>query len=119
MREDILHGNKCRRELLICGKMKNKFNLDYACYHSFQIALSYSLLSRDIKVKIYKNVFLFLVLCGCGTWPLIRKHRRLTVFENRVPRRTFEPKGGEVIAGWRKLHNEELHNLYSSPAKYN
>jgi hypothetical protein len=37
------------------------------------------------------------------------------VFENRVLRRIFEPKRNEVIGGWRKLNNEELHNLYSSP----
>jgi hypothetical protein len=40
---------------------------------------------------------------------------RLRVFENRVLRRIFGPKGDEVIGGWRKLHNEELHNLYGSP----
>jgi hypothetical protein len=38
------------------------------------------------------------------------------VFENRVLRRIFEPKRDEVTGGWRKLHNEELHNLYSSPS---
>jgi hypothetical protein len=38
------------------------------------------------------------------------------VFENRVPRRIFGPKRDEVKGGWRKLHNEELHNLYSSPS---
>jgi hypothetical protein len=41
---------------------------------------------------------------------------RLRVFENRVLRRIFGPKGDEVTGGWRKLHNEELHNLYSSPS---
>jgi hypothetical protein len=38
------------------------------------------------------------------------------VFENRVVRKIFGPKRDEVIAGWRKLHNEELHNLYCSPS---
>jgi hypothetical protein len=41
---------------------------------------------------------------------------RLRVFENRVSRRIFGPKRDEVTGGWRKLHNEELHNLYSSPS---
>jgi hypothetical protein len=55
------------------------------------------------------------VLCGCETWSLtLREEHRLRVFENRVLR-IFGPKGNEVIGGWRELHNEELHNLYSSP----
>jgi hypothetical protein len=44
------------------------------------------------------------------------KEHRLSVFENRVLRRIFGPKRDEVTGGWRKLHNEELHNLYSSPS---
>jgi hypothetical protein len=49
------------------------------------------------------------------TWTLtLRKGHRLRVFENRVLRRTFGLKRDEVIGGWRKVHNEELHNLYSS-----
>jgi hypothetical protein len=56
------------------------------------------------------------VLYGCETWSLtLREEHRLRVFENRVLRRIFEPKRDEVIGGWRKLHNEELHNLYCSP----
>jgi hypothetical protein len=59
---------------------------------------------------------MFLFLYGCETWSLtIRKEQRLRVFENRVLRRIFGPKRDEVTGGWRKLHNEELHNLYSSP----
>jgi hypothetical protein len=46
----------------------------------------------------------------------LRKERRLKVFENRVLSRIFGPKRDEVTGGWRKLHNEELHNLYSSPS---
>jgi hypothetical protein len=50
------------------------------------------------------------------TWSLtLREEHRLRVFENRVLRRIFGPKRDEVTGGWRKLHNEELHNLYSSP----
>jgi hypothetical protein len=52
----------------------------------------------------------------CGTWSLIlREEHRLRVFENRVLRRIFGPKRDEVKGDWWKLHNEELHNLYSSP----
>jgi hypothetical protein len=53
----------------------------------------------------------------CETWSLIfREEHRLRVFENRVLRRIFVPKRVEVMRGWRKLHNEELHNLYSTPS---
>jgi hypothetical protein len=56
-----------------------------------------------------------LLLYGCETWSLtLREERRLRVFENRVLRGIFGPKRDEVIWGWRKLHNEELHNLYCS-----
>jgi hypothetical protein len=47
----------------------------------------------------------------------LREEHRCRVFENRVLRRIFRPKNDEIIAGWRKLHNEELHNLYSSPSE--
>jgi hypothetical protein len=56
------------------------------------------------------------VLYGCETWYLIlREEHRLRVFENRVLRRICGPKRDDVTGDWRKLHNEELHNLYSSP----
>jgi hypothetical protein len=59
-----------------------------------------------------------LVLYGCEeTWSLVlREEHILRVFENRVLRRIFGPKRDEVTGGWRKLHNEELHDLYSSPS---
>jgi hypothetical protein len=57
------------------------------------------------------------VLYVCQTWsPTIREEHRLRVFENRVMRRIFGPKLDEVVGGWRKLHNEELHKSYSSPS---
>jgi hypothetical protein len=56
-------------------------------------------------------------LYGCETWSLtLREEHRLREFDNRVLRRTFRPKRDEVTGGWRKLHNEELHSLYSSPS---
>jgi hypothetical protein len=57
------------------------------------------------------------VLYGRETFPLtLREEQRPRVFENRVLRRIFDPKRGKkIIGGWRKLHNEELHNLYASP----
>jgi hypothetical protein len=78
--------------------------------------LSSRLLSRNVKVKIYKTTILSVVLYGCETWSLtLREEHRLRVFENRVLRRIFGPKMDDVTGEWRKLHNEELHNLYSSP----
>jgi len=57
------------------------------------------------------------VLYGCETWSLtLREKRRLRVFENRVRRRIFGPKRGEVTGKWKKLHNEELNDLYCSPS---
>jgi hypothetical protein len=56
-------------------------------------------------------------LYGCETWSLtVREEHNLRLFEKRVLRRIFGPKRDEVVGGWRKLHNEELHNLYSSPS---
>jgi len=55
-------------------------------------------------------------LYGCATWSLtLREERRLRVFENRVLRRVFGPKRDEVTGEWRKLHNEELRDVYSLP----
>jgi hypothetical protein len=73
--------------------------------------LSPRLLSRNVKVKIYKTIILPVVLYGCETWYLtLREEHILRVFENRVLRRIFGPKSDEVTGEWRKLHNEELHN---------
>jgi len=56
------------------------------------------------------------VLYGCETWSLtLREERKLTVFENMVLRRIFGPRRDEVTGGWRRLHNEELNDLYLSP----
>jgi hypothetical protein len=77
--------------------------------------LSSRLLSKNVKIRIYKTKILPVVLYGCETWSLtLREEHRLRVFENRVLRRIFGPKRDEVIGGWRTLHNVELHNLYCS-----
>ena len=86
-----------------------------ACYYSVQNLLSSSLLSKKLKIKIYGTMILPGVLYGCETWSLtLREERRLRVFENMVLR-VFGPKRDEVTWEWRKLHNEELSDLYSLP----
>jgi len=76
-----------------------------------QNILSSSLLSKNLKINIYRTIILPV---GCETWSLtLREERRLKVFQNRVLRRVFWPKRDEVTGEWRKLHNEELSDLYS------
>jgi hypothetical protein len=77
--------------------------------------LSSHLISKNLKIKIYRTVILPVVLYGCETWSLtLREEHGLRVFKNRVLRRIFGPKMDED-GSWRKLHNNELHSLYSSP----
>jgi hypothetical protein len=73
------------------------------------------LLSKSVKIKIYTTIILPVVLYGCKTWSItLRVKRRLRVFENRVLRRIFRPKRDEVRGEWRRLHNKELYDFYSS-----
>src|SRR5215469_7296138 len=97
-------------------EIKSRLKLGNACYYSVQNLLSSSLLSKNLKTKIYRTIILPIVLYGCETWSLtLREERRLRVFGNRVLRRIFGPKRDEVTGEWRKLHNEELRDLYSLP----
>jgi hypothetical protein len=74
------------------------------------------MLSRNVKFKTQNNNFTC-GMYGCETWTLtLREEHRLNVFENRVLRRIFGPKRYEMTGGWRKLHKQELHCLYSSPS---
>jgi hypothetical protein len=77
--------------------------------------LSSHLISKTLKIKIYKSVILPVVLFGCETWSVtLGEEHRLRAFENRVLRKIFGPKMEEDVSG-RKLQNNELHELYSSP----
>jgi hypothetical protein len=90
-------GTTITNENLIQEEIKRRLNFGNACYHSVQNLLSSRLLSKNVKVRIYKTVILPVVLYGCETWSLtLREERRLRVFENRVLRRIFEPKRDEV-----------------------
>jgi hypothetical protein len=102
--------------IMNCEEIKSRLKLGNACYYSVQNLLSSSLLSKKLKIKIYRTIILPFVLYGCETWLLtLREEHRLRVFENRVLRRVFGPKRDEVTGKWRKLHNEELSDLYSLP----
>jgi hypothetical protein len=82
--------------------------------HSVQNLLSSHLPSKNVKMRIYKNIILPVVLYGCGTCSLpLREEDKLRGFENRVLRTIFRSKRPEVTGGRRKLHNEDLHDLYS------
>ncbi|KAJ4449192.1 hypothetical protein ANN_00589 [Periplaneta americana] len=97
-------------------EIKHRINMGNACYYSVEQILSSSLLSKNVKIRIYKTVILPVVLYGCETWTLaLREEHRLRVFENKVLRKIFGAKRDEVTGEWRKLHNAELHALYSSP----
>ena len=113
-------------------EIKSRLKSGNACHHSVQNRLSSSLQSKNIEIKIYRNIILPVVLYGCETWSLtLREECTLMVFENRVLRRIFGPKRAEVISAvlgpnillstlfsntinvqWRKLRNEELNDLY-------
>ena len=80
-----------------------------------QNVLSSRLLSKNLKIKIYRNIILPVVLYGCETWSFIsREERKLRVFENMVLRRIFGPRMDEVTGEWRRFNNEELNDLYCS-----
>ena len=69
-----------------------------------------------MKIKIKRTIILPVVLYGCETWLFtLTEKRRLRVFENRVLRRILGPKKDKVTGEWRKLHNEDLNDLYCSP----
>ena len=77
---------------------------------------SSSLLSKNIKIEVYRTIIFHVIFCGCETWLLtLREECRQRVFENRVLRRIFGPKGDEVTREWIKVHNGELTDMYSSP----
>jgi len=74
------------------------------------------LLSKNLKIKIYRTIILPVLLYGCETWSLtLREERKLRVFENKVLRRIFGRRSDEVTGDWRRLHDEELNDLYTSP----
>jgi len=108
-------GTTSMNVISIQEEIKSRLKSGNACYHMVQNPLSSSLLPKYKQIKIYRTIILPVVLYGYETWSLTsREERRLKVFENRVLRRIFGPKKDEVTGEWRKLHNEEVNDPYSS-----
>ena len=109
-------GTTLTNQNSIQEEIKSRVKSGNACYHSVQNLLSSSLLSKNLKIKIYRTIILPVVLYGCETWSLtLREEHRLRVFENRVLRRIFGPKRDRVTGQWRQVHIAELKELYCSP----
>ena len=90
-------GTTLTNQNSIQEEIKSRLKLGNACYYFVQNLLSSSLLSKTVKIKIYRTIILAVVLYGCETWSLtLREERRLWVFVNRVLRRVFGPKRDEV-----------------------
>jgi hypothetical protein len=97
----------------IHDEIKNRLNSGNACYCSLQNLLSSRLISKNLKIKIYKTVILIVVLYGCEIWSLIlRGEHRLRDFKKSVL--IFGPNRKEDVS-CRKLHKDELQSLNSSP----
>jgi hypothetical protein len=99
----------------IHDEIKSRLNSGNAYSYSVQNIFSSRTISKNLETKIYRTVILPVVLYGCETWSLaLREEHRLRIFENSLLRRMFGLKRDED-GSWRKLHNDELHNPYSSP----
>jgi len=87
-----------------------------ACYNSVQNLLSSSLLSKNIKIQIFRNITFPVAMYRCEAWSLtLREEGTLRVCQNRELRKIFGLKRDEGTEDWRKLRNEELNELYSLP----
>jgi len=100
-RKTLTNQNSIQEEI------KSKLRVGNACYHSVQILLSSSLLTKSIIInKIYRTIILLVVLYGCETWLLaLRKEFSQKVLEKRVLRKIFGPKRDKVTGEWRKFND--------------
>jgi hypothetical protein len=100
-------GTTLKNQNYIQEDIKSRLRSGNARYHSVQNLLSSRLLSKNLKIKLYRTIILPVVLYGCETWALtLCEERKLRVFENMVLRRIFVPRRDEVTGEWRRLHNE-------------
>jgi len=106
-------GTTLTNQNFIAEEIKSGLKSGNACYHSVQNLLSSTLLSKNLKIKIYRIIILCVVLYGCEAWSLISwEERKLRVFVNMVLRRIFGPRRDEVTGEWKRLHNDELLTQY-------
>ena len=109
-------GTTLTNQNSIPEEIKRRLKSGNACYHSVKNLLSSRLLYKNFMFKIYRTIILPVVLYGCETRSLtLRVERKRRVFENMVLRRIFGPRWDEVKGEWKRLHNEELNDLHSSP----
>ena len=109
-------GTTITNQISIHEEIEKRRKSETGCYHLVQNLLSSSLLSKNIKSKIYKIIILPVVLYVCEIWSLtLRKEHRLRVFENRMLTKMLGPERDEVPREWRRLYKEDLNDLYSSP----
>jgi len=109
-------GKTLANQNSIAEEVKSRLRSGNACCHSVQNLLSSRLLSKNLKIKINRTIILSVVLYECETWSLtLREERKHRVFEIMVLRRIFGPRRDEVTGEWRRLHKEELNDLYCSP----
>jgi len=111
-------GTTLTDQYSIQEEIKNKLKLGNACSHSVQNLLSSSLLPKNIKINVYRYTILHVVFYRCETWLLTLKEHQLRLFENGALRRIFGPKKNKVRGEWRKPHNKECNDFYSSPKNY-
>jgi len=91
-------GTTLTNQNSIAEEIKSRLRSGIACYHSVQNILSSRLLSKNLKIEIYRTIILPVDLCGCETWSLtLREERKLRVFEYMVLRRIFGPRRDEVL----------------------
>ena len=106
-------GSVITRKNEIQEEIKARLKAGNACYFSVSTLLRSRILSRNIKLRIYKTIILPTVLYGCETWPLtLKDEQRLKVFENKVLRKIFGPKKDESTGEFRRLHNAELRSMH-------
>jgi hypothetical protein len=95
--EEFKYLGTLKNQNSIQEEIKSRLKSGNVFYNSVQNILSSSMLSKNIKIKIYRTIILSVVVYGCETWSLtLREERRVRVFENRVLRRIFGPKRDEV-----------------------
>jgi len=108
-------GTTLTNQDFIAEEIKSILRSVGVCCHSVQNRLSSSLISKNLKIRIYRTIIFPVVLYGCETWSLtLGEETKLRVFENKVLSRIFGPRRDEVMEEWRRMLNEELNDLYSS-----